>query len=815
MQDFEKLGLFYLGRILDPHTQEPTGELLLEDARDLTTHAVIVGMTGSGKTGLAIDLLEEAAIDGIPAIAIDPKGDLANLALAFPGLEAADFRPWIDEGEAQRAGMDPDAFAAKVAKTWSEGLASSGQDGARVGRFREAAELAIYTPGSSAGRGLSILRSLAPPAAGAIDAEALGERVEGAVSALLGLVGVVADPLRSREHVLLSQLVLRAWSEGRALDLGQLVREIQDPGLDRVGVLDLESFYPARERAALALAMNNLLASPGFAAWLEGEPLDVARLLRTDAGRPRLCVISIAHLSETERMFFVTLLLGEIVTWMRAQPGTSSLRALVYMDEVFGYLPPTASPPSKRPMLVLLKQARAFGVGVVLATQNPVDLDYKALSNAATWYLGRLQTERDKLRVLEGLTGASSAAGRVLDRAGADRTLSALRKRAFLRTSAHDDAPLLFETRWALSYLRGPLTREQIRRLGAAVKAPVEAAGAASAEAAPGVPPTGDALRPVVPSDVREGFLRPVRPQPAGARLVYRPAIGAVARLHHVDARAGVDTWRALALVAPFAPDGSSGDWAAADLAPGERLDLEESPRPGAAWETLPPAAAQAKSWSAWERSLRSWLYRESPLVLSRCPELGLVSLPGEAEADFRGRVDLARRERRDAALDRLRAKHAAAIGRIEDRERRALARIERESAQAQSSTIQTTISIGATLLGALFGRKKISVGTLGRATTAARGIGRTAKEREDVGDAEAALEAVRSEREELEATLRAEIEALDGGEAQVEALALSPRKGDTAIETFVLAWAPWWIDARGAAVAAWQQAPSPLTGPS
>jgi len=811
MQDFEKLGLFYLGRVLDPGTQEPTGELLLEDARDLTTHAVIVGMTGSGKTGLAIDLLEEAAIDGIPAIAIDPKGDLANLALAFPGLQAGDFRPWIDEGEARRAGMDPDAFAAKVAKTWSEGLASSGQDGARIGRFRDAAELAIYTPGSSAGRGLSILRSLAPPAAGATDAEALGERVAGAVSALLGLVGVVADPLRSREHVLLSQLVARAWSEGRALDLGQLVREIQDPGLDRVGVLDLESFYPARDRAGLALAINNLLASPGFAAWLEGEPLDVARLLRTDAGRPRLCVISIAHLSDAERMFFVTLLLGEVVAWMRAQPGTSSLRALVYMDEVFGYLPPSANPPSKIPMLVLLKQARAFGVGVVLATQNPVDLDYKALSNAATWYLGRLQTERDKLRVLDGLTGASSAAGRVLDRAGADRILSALPKRAFLRASAHDEAPLLFESRWALSYLRGPLTREQIRRLGA----PVEAAGASPTGAAPAATPAGDALRPLVPSGVREGFLRPVRPQPTGARLLYRPAIAAVARLHHVDARAGVDAWRALALVAPFAGDGSSNDWAAADISPGEVLELEEGPRPGAAWEDLPPAAAQAKSWSAWERSLRGWLYREAPLVLLRCRELGLLSRPGEAAADFHGRVDLARRERRDAALDRLREKHAAALARIADREQRALARIERESAQAHSAAIQTAISIGATLLGAVLGRKKLSVGTLGRATTAARGIGRTAKEREDVGGAEAALEAVRGEREELEAALRAEIEALDPGDAPVESFEVSPRKADIAIETFALAWVPWWVDARGIAVAAWQHGPSPTTGPS
>ena len=801
MVDFEKLGLFYLGRVLDPRTQQPSGELLLEDARDLTTHAVIVGMTGSGKTGLAIDLLEEAAIDGIPAIAIDPKGDLANLALAFPELRAQDFRPWIDEAEARRAGLDPDAFAARVAQGWAEGLAGSGQDGARIARYRDAVELAVYTPGSSAGRGLSILRSLAPPAAAGGDPEALRERVGGAVSALLGLVGVDADPLRSREHVLLSRLVSRAWSEGRAVDLGRLVGEIQDPGQGRVGVLDLESFYPARERAELALAINNLLASPSFAAWLDGEPLDVARLLRTDEGRPRLCVVSIAHLTDAERMFFVTLLLGEIVAWMRGQPGTSSLRALLYMDEVFGYLPPTASPPSKLPLMLLLKQARAFGVGVVLATQNPVDLDYKALSNAGTWYLGRLQTERDKLRVLEGLAGASSAAGRALDRDAADALLSDLPKRAFLRSSAHDDAPVLFETRWALSYLRGPMTREQIRRLDPAARP-----SGPPAAAEPTAPPTSDApRRPVVGAGVAERFLRVVRPPPPGARLVYRPAAGAVARLHHVDARAGIDAWRALAIVAPLDADGSGVDWAAAEVAAGEALAVEEGPRPDATWDELPSAAAREKSWSAWEKGLRDWLYREQRLALARSRELGLVSRPDESPAEFQGRVDLALRERRDAAVDRLRAKHAADVQRLTEREQRAIARVERESAQAQGATLQAAISIGATLVGALLGRKKISAGTLGRATTAARGVGRTAREREELADAEAALAAVRAARSELERELEAELAGLPVGAPVLEPLELAPRKADTVVEGFVLAWAPWWIDPGGGASPAWR----------
>lgn len=347
--DYEKLGAFYLGHIVD-ETRPGDEAPLLYDAKDLTTHAVCVGMTGSGKTGLCVTLLEEAAIDGIPAIAIDPKGDLCNLLLAFPGLSAEEFRPWVDEGEAAREGRTPDEHAEVVAGQWRQGLADSGQDGARVARFRDAVDACIYTPGSEAGRPLSVLRSLgAPPPAVAADGDALRERIQAAVSGLLALLGVAADPIRSREHILVSKVVERAWSAGRDLDLPALIREIQSPPFDKVGVFDLESFFPAAERLELAMTLNNLLASPGFAAWMQGEPLDVARLLHTREGRPRLSILSIAHLSESERMFFVTLLLNEVVAWMRGQPGTQSLRALLYMDEVFGYFPPTANPPSKPP----------------------------------------------------------------------------------------------------------------------------------------------------------------------------------------------------------------------------------------------------------------------------------------------------------------------------------------------------------------------------------------------------------------------------------------------------------------------------------
>src|SRR5262245_55257331 len=482
MKDFEKLGVFYLGRESDP-AGNTLGDAILYDSRHLLTHAVCVGMTGSGKTGLCVSLIEEAAIDGVPTIAIDPKGDLVNLLLTFPALAPADFRPWIDEDEARRAGLAPDAFAAQQADLWKKGLADWGEDGARIARLRAAAEFAVYTPGSRVGRPLSIMSSFAaPPSASpsqgrapvADDAETHADRASTTAMSVLTLAGVEAEA-RGREHTFLSTLFAESWKKGKDLDLAGVIAAVQTPPFDRIGVLDVESFYPSKDRFALATKLNAVLASPGFEQWLEGEPLDPGRLLYGGKGRPRVSIVSIAHLDDERRMFFVSLLLNEIVGWMRRQSGTSSLRAIVYMDEIAGYFPPVAAPPSKAPLLTLLKQARAFGIGIVLATQNTVDLDYKGLGNAGTWFLGRLQTERDKSRVLDGLEGAAAGG---IDRAAADRTLSALGKRVFLLHDVHAGAPATFMTRWALSYLRGPLSREQLRALTAMATEHTESKGA-------------------------------------------------------------------------------------------------------------------------------------------------------------------------------------------------------------------------------------------------------------------------------------------------------------------------------------------------
>src|SRR5512137_1410626 len=486
MQDYEKLGVFYLGREYDLTAQKPAENLVLYDAKDLVTHAVCVGMTGSGKTGLCLALLEEAAIDSIPAILIDPKGDLSNLLLTFPQLRGEDFAPWINPEDAAKKGLSPQDYANQQAALWKKGLADWGQTPERIQRLRDAVDLAIYTPGSNAGLPVSILKSFAAPEPAVLeDGELLRERINTTVTSLLGLLGIEADPIQSREHILISNLLDHAWKQGQDVDLAALIQLIQQPPMTKIGVLDLESFYPSKDRFGLVMALNNLLASPGFSAWMEGEPLDVGRMLYSPTGKPRLSIVSIAHLSDPERMFFVSLLLNQTLGWMRQQSGTTSLRAILYMDEIFGYFPPTANPPSKTPLLTLLKQARAFGLGIVLATQNPVDLDYKGLSNAGTWFIGRLQTDRDKARVLEGLEGVAATASSGFDRQKMEQILAGLGNRIFLMNNTHEDAPVVFQTRWALSYLRGPQTRNQIKTL----MHPLKAAQPAAAPVAPAVSP--------------------------------------------------------------------------------------------------------------------------------------------------------------------------------------------------------------------------------------------------------------------------------------------------------------------------------------
>ncbi len=811
MQDFEKLGVFYLGRQFDPASRSLKDELVLYDSKDLVTHAVCVGMTGSGKTGLCLALLEEAAIDGIPAILVDPKGDLGNLLLTFPRLESADFRPWIDEAEAGRQGITPEQLADATARKWREGLAEWGQDATRIERFRSSVDLAIYTPGSSAGLPLAVLRSFtAPPRSVLDDADALRERIASAVSGLLALLGIEADPLKSREHILLAQIFERSWREGRDLDLAGLVRAIQSPPFDKVGLVDLETFFPAKDRTALAIEINNLLASPGFAGWLEGEPLDIQRLLYTAEGKPRLSIISIAHLSDAERMFFVTILLGEMISWMRSQPGTTSLRAVFYMDEVFGYFPPTANPPTKTPMLTLLKQARAFGLGVVLATQNPVDLDYKGLSNAGTWLLGRLQTERDKLRVLEGLEGASAAAGARFNRAEMEAILAGLGNRVFLMNNVHEDQPVVFQTRWCLSYLRGPLSRGQIQSL----MAPRRQTAALAVEAPPVLPAAAppaapEAQRPIVPPEAGECFF-PCHAKPGqGERIEYRPALVGTGRVHYVNAKRGIDLWHECALIAPLGEQPPADAWQGAQSLAGSAPEFESQPEDGAAFASAPAAVSQAKQYARWLKNFQAHLYRNESLPLWTCASLREDSKPGESEADFRLRLRLRAREARDASLEDLRRRYAARFNTLKEQLRRAEQRVAREKSQSRHQAVQTAVSIGASILGAFLGRKVVSKTSLSSAASAVRSAGRAAREHEDVGRVQENAAVIQQRLAELEAEFQAEVKSLETAMSEenlvVEEAPLRPKKADISDTKVILVWAPYRVDAQGRAQPAWQ----------
>jgi hypothetical protein len=803
MQDYEKLGLFYLGKTYDIKERKVRPNLLLYESKDLTTHAVCVGMTGSGKTGLGIALLEEAAIDGIPVIAIDPKGDIGNLLLGFPELRAEDFRPWVDPDEAGRRSLTVDQFAAQTAEQWREGLAAWDEDGARIARFRSAVDLAIYTPGSSAGLPLTVLRSFdAPPPALVGQAEAYRERVSSAVSGLLALLGIVVDPISSREHILLANVLDHSWRAGKNLDMASLIHAVQSPPFEKVGVMDVDTFFPATDRFDLAMKLNNLLASPNYAAWMEGEPLDVGGLLHTREGKPRLSIMSIAHLPDNERMFFVTILLNEVLAWVRTQPGTSSLRAILYMDEIFGYFPPVANPPSKVPMLTLLKQARAFGVGVVLATQNPVDLDYKGLSNAGTWFLGRLQTQRDKDRVLEGLEGASTAAGHAFNRKKIDEILSGLGNRVFVMNNVHNDQPVVFQTRWALSYLRGPLTREQIQTLMAARKqdkAPGPAAVADPATAVP-VPSGGD--RPVVPPDVPAFFVPRRGSLKAGESLLYRPAILGVARLHYADKKAGVDHWETVALVERIDDAMPSEVWSASEPFDDCVPELDKAPEAGARFGSLPAELSRAKSYAEWTKSLKNYLYRERTLQVWACPELKRFSGAAESEREFRVRLVQASREERDQQVEVLRTKYAPKLAKLQEQIWLAYGRMEREQAQATQSTWDATIAMGSSVLGALLGKKTISKTNLNKAATAAKAAGRALQKRGEASQAGESVEALQQQYTDLQAEFQSKIEeihaALRPEVLELEPFSLRPKKTDITVEKVVLAWMPYLVGGEG-----------------
>ena len=786
--DFEKLGAFYLGKRVATAGTQLTDELVLYDSRDLTTHAVIIGMTGSGKTGLGIGLLEEAALDHIPVIAIDPKGDLGNLMLTFPELKPEDFRPWINMRQAVEQGSSPDDFAKAEAEKWKEGLAKSGQDGTRIAKLKDSAEVAIYTPGSTAGLQISVLKSFsAPKASLREDAELYGERIQATTTGLLSLLGLDVDPVTSREHILLSRILDESWRQDIDLDIAGLIGAIQKPPFEQIGVMALESFYPASERFSLAMRLNNLLAAPGFESWMQGEAMDPAKLFFTERGKPRISIMSIAHLPESERMFFVSMLLNELIGWMRAQQGTTSLRAILYMDEIFGYLPPVANPPSKQLFLTLLKQARAYGLGLVLATQNPVDLDYKGLSNTGTWFIGRLQTERDKARVMEGLEGAAHAG--TFDRPAMEQTLAGLAKRQFLLHNVHEDEAVVFSTRWVMSYLAGPMTRDQVRSLMAGADTTPAAAGTGQPPVAAGKSVTGGEA-PLLPPGIRQFYLPSSQDKP-----VYRPRLAGAADIAISSSRYGIDESRRCFYALDIEDGPVPVDWARAEALSLTVDDVVKHAEPGATFSPCPAPLSSAANYARWERQFKTWLRQNECIRLLKSAKFRLTSEPGESEGEFRARLQQTAAEQRDEAIEKVRKRYAGKVNTLENRLLRARQAVEREASQSSSKMVSTAVSFGTAILGAVLGRKRLSATSASRVGTAIRSASGARKQASDVERAKQTEARVMADIEQLNAELDEEIAGLDTSyDSQSEELSeilLRPKAADIHVSLFGLLWTP------------------------
>jgi hypothetical protein len=822
---------FYIGRSVDVSAAGAKAEPVRYDPDDLTTHGIIVGMTGSGKTGLLIGMLEEAALLGLPSIVIDPKGDLTNLLLHFPDMQPGEFEPWIDPEAARRQNLSLPQLAAETARKWKDGLAGWDLDRDELVALRDAVDYVVYTPGSTAGEPVNLLASFAPPAGlnWQEHREVLRERISSTVTALLGLIGFKdLDPLRSREHILLSNILESHWSKGTALDLTELILQVQNPPFERLGAFPVNNFFPQKDRFDLAILLNNFLAAPSFQAWIEGTPLDVEYFLQTPQGKPRMSIFYLAHLDETERMFFVTLLLAAVESWMRAQRGSPGLRALLAFDEIVGYLPPIANPPSRPVMLRLLKQARAFGLGLLLATQNPVDVDYKGLSNAGTWFIGRLQTERDKMRLLEGLQSIEGG----IDSAAYAQIISGLRPRTFLLHNIHQrGSSRVFQTRWCLNYLAGPLTRAQIgglKTLGSGPEQPYQPAQIANAipsapppaaaansypQAQPAAPPapaqdtTGQSgftrTPPAPPAGVQALFLPPELSlsqalgklgafagpvQPQG--LIYRPGLIFQAEVRYYNRKYSLDYGKKVAVLVLNA-SGMRIDW---DQAARESIDparLDTQPLPDARFVTLPGWLSNSKNFAAQQKDFLDWVYRGASLRVLANETLKVYSAAEESQAAFRQKCDEAARAGYKVEADKIEDQFTAKLNTLTRRIEKQNAVVDKYEDQVGRRKMEE-LGSGAELVLSFFSKRKRSLsGTLskGRMTSQAKA---------ELQAAEKALDALQDEFKEMEKQKAEALKDLQDRWARtvglISEVPLTPLRKDIYLEAAGLAWMPVYL---------------------
>ena len=776
VETYEKLGLFYLGKDVDRTTQDASEALTLLKNKNFTTHATIIGMTGSGKTGLGIGIIEEAVIDNIPSIIIDPKGDMGNLLLADPDFSPSSFEPWIAD-EARNKEQDVAEYAAKTAAMWKKGIESHHQDSARVAKFA-AMKKTIYTPGSSAGVSINVLSSLdAPPSEVLDDSDAFSSYINSTVSSLLSLIGVEADPVESKEYILLAQIITNSWLAGDDLSLEDLIGRIIAPTFKKIGVLPLDMFYPQGERFKFATKFNSIIASPTFKSWLEGENLDIQKLLYDEHGKAKVAIFSISHLSDEERMFFVTLLLNKFVAWMRRQSGTSALKTLLYMDEIYGFFPPTKNPPSKEPMLLLLKQARAYGVGVILSTQNPVDLDYKGLSNMGTWFIGRLQTTQDVDRVIDGLGGQ---VGSSYTKTEIRSLLSNMKKRTFFLKSAHLDDIRLFSTRWVMSYLKGPLRRDEISVLMEDQKAQLTNDSEAEAPLQKLVKAEGFETFNDLHESIPQFFMPNILPSKQ-----YVATVMADCTINFFNQSRGIDEEEQYCLSLELDASDRKADWdiASNDKDATNNFDRLPTREPeDAQYAEIPKFLNRDRALKATTKSLSDWLYHEHELELFRCKSPKLESYPYESQGDFKIRVSDALNDKKEQAIETLQERYGKKEKVLLGRLMRYQLSVDKEQADSTSSYM----NVGITLLGALFGKSRASVGRAGA---------RVLKERGDIGRAKERVqkmeEDIRALEEEFEDKITDLVDDFDIESVIIDDFQIKPRRSDIRINDIAVVWKP------------------------
>ncbi len=802
---------FYFGQTYDLAAKAILPDkLTFYDPSDLTTHAMITGMTGSGKTGMGIILLEEAALQGIPAILIDPKGDLTNHLLHFPNLQPSDFAPWVDEDIARREGKTPEQAAAEAAANWQKGLERSGINQARMQKLSANVDYAIYSPGSDSAFPVSILSSLkAPSISWEENTEILRENISSTATALLELVGYKdIDPVRSREHILLSNIFENAWSQGQDLDLESLIMQVQTPPFEKLGVFPISKFYPEKDRFELAMALNNFIAAPSFQNWLQGQPLDIGAFLYSPDGKPRHSVFYLAHLADQERMFFITLLYSAVETWMRTQSGTGSLRALVYFDEIVGYLPPVANPPSKPIILRLLKQARAFGVGLVLATQNPIDLDYKALSNTGTWIIGKLQTDQDKQRLLDGLATATGS----FDRAYFDGAISSLGKRVFLLHNVHSKAPEIFTTRWAMNYLPGPIMRTKLSELNRLVGADVLQVSSAangnapisveevlggSSQDLPGSPnePILSSKSSVIYLPVTVSLSEALRiatergiPSGAEQRYHYEPALVGQAKVYFANRTYGVDQEKKVSVNLPGIEGRGLVRWLDYQHDPIDMLATESRALPNATFGELRYPFDDEKNIAALSKDFQEWIYRENSLTLFTNDKLKLTSKPGESREAFEARCSEASQGGQSDAAKKIEEKYEKLRKSIESKKMKEEIELEKDQKILNQRRMEEAGTGLSTVISLFSGRKKSINSSLTK-----RRLTSTAKS--NVEESELMIEEYNKQLAELDEKMKEELDAFQESTQDmagtIREVTINPLKKDIIQEFFGLGWLP------------------------